>query len=84
MDDSEFQITAKEAYILANQLRGLEDRMSKGRHDDGSYHAAAKNYNAILKKAKDILKADNSMSHSIKHLCEYEPSDGMVHGEYDQ
>jgi hypothetical protein len=74
MNEEELQNLAKEAYILFQQLQGLDDAMAKA-EDYFGYKAFAINYNAILEKAKAILKADTTMLSAIERLSAYDPSD---------
>jgi len=75
MNEEELQNLAKEGYILFQQLQGLDDAMAKAGGNYSGYRAFADHYNAILEKAKAILKADTTMLSAIKRLSAYDPSD---------
>lgn len=65
---------AKEAYILSQQLKELETAMTSAGQNVSGYRACAQSFNAILKRAQDILKHDATMLRSVEHLRSYNPS----------
>ena len=75
MNEEELQNLAKGAYILFQQLQGLDDAMAKAGQNYSGYRAFADRYNAILEEARAILKADTTRLSTIEHLSAYDPSD---------
>jgi ASC-1-like (ASCH) protein len=71
MGEQELINMAKEAYLLSKQLGALEEVVKNHRNVAG-YRAQAENYNQILERAKQLLKHDEIIFNSIKHLKPYD------------
>ena len=63
---------AKEAFALASQIKQLEDVMNRGRSARHGYQAHARNFNAILEKAKPLLSIDETIGNCVAHLQSYD------------
>lgn len=83
MEDRDTTELAKEALILAAQLKALYDQMEKAGDNDKGYQAFARSYNKALARAKVVLGHDKTMLRSIEHLTEFNPSDGLRNGQYN-
>ena len=83
MENNDTTELAKEALILAAQLKALYDEMEKAGDNDEGYQAFARSYNKALARAKIVLAHDKTMLRSIEHLTEFNPSDGLQNGQYN-
>jgi hypothetical protein len=60
---------AKEAYVIADQLREMQKSMDERK---GAYHAYTRTYNRQLVRAKEILKLDPTIARTVEHLTSYD------------
>ena len=63
---------AKEAYVLARQIDGIEEEMNRSGAQNG-YSSFATSFNTILEKAKKVLHLDPTIFSTIEHLTPYKP-----------
>lgn len=77
MSDQDFAEKAKLAFIVSAQCRETITAMDKKDSVTG-YPAFARNYNALLKSAREVLSLDATISKTVAHLHEYNP--GKEHG----
>jgi len=74
MEEKELVEIGKEAYVLSEQIEGLEQVMKKREEAISGYPSHAKNFNSILDKAKKILEADPTILKTISHLNSHDPN----------
>ncbi|MCJ7578763.1 MAG: hypothetical protein MUO91_09965 [candidate division Zixibacteria bacterium] len=65
---------AKEAYVLAQQIAGMQETMNKSEQAVSGYPSYANNFNALLEKTKKILEVDQTILMTISHLKRYDPN----------
>lgn len=73
MSTPEIIEVAKEAYVLAEQLREMQESMERVGTNLSSYPSNAKTWNRHLSRAKEILKLDPRIGSTISHLSEHNP-----------
>lgn len=76
MEENQLVEIAKEAYVLAQQIAGMEEAMNRGKEAVSGYSSYAKNFNSILEKTKRILELDKTILSTITHLTPYDPNKG--------
>ena len=76
MQENQLAEIAKEAYVLAQQIVGMEEAMSRGKEAVSGYSSYAKNFNSILEKTKRILDLDKTILGTVVHLTPYDPNKG--------
>jgi hypothetical protein len=74
MEEKELMEMAKEAYVLAQQIEGMEEAMNKGEKAVSGYPSYAKDFNLILQETKKILEIDKTILKTISHLNPYDPN----------
>ena len=85
MEERNLIESAKEAYVLAQQIAGMEEAMNKSEQAVAGYPSYASNYNALLEKTKKILEVDQTMLKTISHLKRYDPKqDRGYMGEFEE
>jgi hypothetical protein len=72
MEGNGLEEIAKEAYVIANQIGGMEIVM-RSKEALSGYPTYASNFNAFLKRTKEILQADQTILGTISHLEPYDP-----------
>lgn len=72
---------AKEAHVLAQQLRALHAEMTAAGRNWGSYRACASTYSAHLGRAREILAHDSTIARTIAHLRPYDPFKDKGYGQ---
>jgi len=77
MEDNQLAKIAKEAYVLAQQIAGMEEAMNRGKEAVSGYSSYAKNFNSILEKSRRILKLDKTILGTVKHLTPYDDNKRM-------
>lgn len=82
MEETNVIEIAKEAYVLAQQIAGMEEAMNKNERAVAGYSSYASNYNVFLEKTKKILEIDQTILKTISHLKQYDPKEdtGYVTG----
>ena len=72
MEEKELIEIAKKAFVLAQQIEGMEEAMNKGEKALAGYRSFAKNFNSILEEAKKVLGIDQAILGTISHLNQYD------------
>jgi hypothetical protein len=85
MEENDIIEIAKQAYVLAQQIIGIEEAMHKIDNAVAGYPSYANNYNAFLEKTKKILELDQTIFKTISHLKPYDPNleSGYI-GEFEE
>ena len=66
---------AKEAYVLAKQIAGMEEAMNASKEAFRAYRSYAMNFNSILEKTKRILDSDKTILSTVTHLTPRDPDE---------
>lgn len=64
---------AKEAHLLACQLRALHEEMKAAGRNWGGYRAFATTYSTHLVRAQEILSNDPTIAQTVSHLRPHDP-----------
>lgn len=64
---------AKEAHLLAKQLRALHEEMKAAGRNWGGYRAFAATYSMHLARAQQILSTDPTIAKTVSHLQPHDP-----------